>query len=58
MVAASIEEMDAPRVLIRATDGLGKSAFDASVQALPLPAATRRRGPTGGPLSASTKEAR
>ena len=58
MVAASIDEMGAPRILIRGTDGVGKSALDASVQALPFPAAARRRRPTVGPLSANTEEVR
>ena len=58
MVAASIDEMGTARILIRGTDGVGKSALDASVQALPFTAATRRRRPTVDPLSANTEEAR
>jgi len=58
MDAAPIDEMRAPRILIRGTDGVGKSALDASAQPLLFPAATRRRRPTVVPLSATTEESR
>jgi hypothetical protein len=58
MVAVSIDGPGAPRILISGTAGAGKSAFNASVQPLPLPAAPRRVEPTVGPVSLGTKEAR
>ena len=58
MVAASIEEMDAPRILIRATDGIGKSAFDASVRPCLSPPQSGATGRRSAHVSANIKEAR
>jgi hypothetical protein len=58
MVAAPIDAKRGPRILIRGTDGVGKSALDASAQPLLFPAATRRLRPTASPLSANTEESR
>ena len=42
MIAASPDEPRTTRILIRGTDGVGKSTFTASIGALPFPAATGR----------------
>jgi len=58
MVATSIDEMGASRILIRGTDGVGKSAFNASARPLPFSAASRRLKPTVGPVTLNKEEAR
>ena len=58
MDAAPIDEMRAPRILIRGTDGVGKSALDASAQPLLFPDSTRRVRPSVSPLSANMEESR
>ncbi len=58
MAAASIDEMGATRILIRGTDGVGKSAFNASARPLPFSAASRRLAPTVGPVTLAKEDAR
>jgi Mg-chelatase subunit ChlI len=57
MIAASVDEPRTTRILIRGTDGVGKSTFAASIQALPVPAATAR-AIRGGASSPDTEEPR
>jgi adenylate kinase family enzyme len=57
MIATSPDEPRTTRILIRGTDGVGKSTFAASIQALPLPASTGRKI-RGGASSPDTEEPR
>jgi hypothetical protein len=58
MVAVAFDETGATRILIRATDGIGKSAFHTSHQALPFPAGTGRHTPPVNPSSTKIEETR